>query len=304
MVPPFFILLVDGFPTERKVTMSLQFHVLASGSSGNACVLDVGGFGVLVDFGLSPRQLLPRMRRTKIGWHRIHAALLTHEHGDHWRASTLSYLAKLGLPIYCHREHRSALDGGRRAFASLAGAGLIRSYDPGETLELHARCRCIPITLDHDGVMTCGFRFEGPGWAVGYAADLGCWRPELAKHLADVDILAIEFNHDVHMQLRSGRHPMLIRRVLGDCGHLSNEQGAELLAEVLRQSMPGRIKHLVQLHLSEDCNRPELARAAAERVLRELGVEMTIHTTSQRRCGPGLRLGPTAARVVQPLLFA
>jgi phosphoribosyl 1,2-cyclic phosphodiesterase len=281
--------------------MTIQFHVLASGSSGNASVLDAGGFGILLDFGLSPRGLAPRMRQCRVAWDRIRAVVLTHEHSDHWSASTLSHLAKLGVPIYCHREHLTALDRGSRAFASLSAARLIRHYEPGESFTLNSTCRCLPFAVPHDGV-TCGFRFDGPGWSVGYAADLGCWAPALARQLADVDILAIEFNHDVELQLRSGRHPHLIRRVLGDQGHLSNEQGAALFAEVLRHSTPGRVKHLVQLHLSRDCNRPDLAYLAAQKVLAKLGCEVPIHTTEQGRGGPALRLGPPQPRYVQPML--
>lgn len=282
--------------------MAIRFHVLASGSSGNACVLDVNGFGVLVDFGLSPRFLEPRMRKHRVSWRAIDAVLLTHEHSDHWRPATLTRFAKLGVPIYCHPSHIDALDRGSKAFASLSNAGLIRHYIPGERLQLRRACECLPIAVPHDGAMTCGFRFEGNDWAVGYATDLGCWSAELADHFADVDLLALEFNHDVPMQLSSGRDPMLIRRILSDVGHLSNEQGAALLAEVLNRSTPGRLKHLVQLHLSRDCNRPELAQAAAQDVLDQLSAAMEIHTTDQRRAGPAIRLGALPVRVEQPLL--
>ena len=97
------------------------------------------------------------------------------------------------------------------------------------------------------------------------------------------------------MQLASGRHPLLIRRVLSDAGHLSNDQGAALLAEVLRISEPGRLRHLVQLHLSQECNRPELAHAAARQVVEHLGMATTIHTTDQECSGPTIRLGDVAA---------
>jgi hypothetical protein len=287
--------------------MQVQFHVLASGSAGNACLLDVGGFGVLIDFGLAPRLLEPRLSRARLSWNRIDAAVLTHTHSDHWRPATLTQLARRRVPIYCHAEHAKVIDQGRRAFAALSAAGLIRYYEPGERVLFHPRCQCVPIALDHDDPMTCGFRFEGvvggAPWAVGYAADLGLWRPALAEHFADADLLALEFNHDVPMQLGSGRHPLLIRRVLGDSGHLSNEQAAGLLTAILKNSTPGRLTHLVQLHLSQDCNRAELAEAAARQALERLGVEIAIHTTDRRRPGPSIKLGQTKARMhVQPLL--
>jgi phosphoribosyl 1,2-cyclic phosphodiesterase len=289
--------------------MQVRFHVLASGSSGNACLLDVGGFGVLIDFGLPPRLLTPRLRKARLSWNHIDAVVLTHTHTDHWKPATLTQLARQRVPIYCHAEHVKTIDGGRRAFAALSAAGLIRHYVSGESLALHAKCRCVPIAVDHDDPMTHGFRFEGEAsgipWAVAYAADLGSWRPELARHFADADLLALEFNHDVPMQLESGRPPLLIRRVLGDNGHLSNEQAAELVSAIVKRSMPGRLAHLVQLHLSQDCNRAELAEAAARQALERLGVEVAIHTTDRRRMGPSIAIGPDkreACKHVQPLL--
>ncbi|MSQ93260.1 MAG: MBL fold metallo-hydrolase [Gemmataceae bacterium] len=276
--------------------MSVQFHVLASGSSGNACVLDVGGFGVLLDFGLSPRQLAPRMQRARISWDRIHAAVLTHTHTDHWQSSTLAHLAKLRLPVYCHEEHLASFDPASRAVSALSSAGLIRHYEHGKRWALHPDCECTPISLPHDAAKTCGFRFEGRSWAIGYAADLGSWKSEIVRQLSDVDLLALEFNHDVAMQVKSGRHPTLIRRVLGDSGHLSNDQAAALFSEILKRSEPNRLKYLVQLHLSQECNRPELAQAAASRVLERVGIEMAIRTAVQGKAGPTIRLGQAATK--------
>jgi phosphoribosyl 1,2-cyclic phosphodiesterase len=279
--------------------MTILFHLLSSGSAGNAAVLDVGTFSALIDFGLPPRVLAQRMRRCRVSWDQIGAAILTHTHSDHWQGATLTQLAKRGVPVYCHAAHVEHLAQARRAFKSLSSAGLIRHYEPSERLILHPDCQCVPIAVQHDAAMTCGFRFEGHRsifgcpWAVAYAADLGCWTPELAQHFADVELLAIEFNHDVALQLGSGRHPHLIRRILGDAGHLSNEQGAALLAEVLRISEPGRLRHLVQLHLSQDCNRPELARVAAEKVVQRL--DLSIYTSDQEVAGPTIRLNDGAA---------
>jgi phosphoribosyl 1,2-cyclic phosphodiesterase len=276
---------------ERVVNaMSVKFHILASGSSGNACLLDAGGFGVLIDFGLSPRQLLPRMRRCRITWDHVHAVVLTHAHSDHWQPAALTQIAKLGVPIYCHREHLEFVDRETRAFQAVMAAGRFRWYEPGQRLDLHANCQCLPFELPHDGARTCGFRFDGDAWAVGYAADLGSWTPALAKLLADVDLLALEFNHDVALQLESGRSPMLIRRVLGDRGHLSNEQAAALLCAILKRSEPGRLRHLIQLHLSRDCNRPDLALSAAQQALAALGIELAILTAHQDHKGTTIDL--------------
>src|SRR5262249_11599682 len=149
-------------------------------------------------------------------------------------------------------------------FQDLQLAGLVRTYRPGHEFVPIAGARCRALELKHDGGATFGFRFEGgggpgaAGGAVGYAADLGSGDSSLPRELANVDVLALEFNHDVELQLASGRMRWLINRVLGEFGHLSNVQAARLLEECARISVPGRLQHVVQLHLSRDCNRPAL----------------------------------------------
>jgi hypothetical protein len=110
----------------------------------------------------------------------------------------------------------------------------------------------------------------------------------LAEAFADVDVLALEFNHDVDMELGSGRSAALIDRVLGNHGHLSNEQATELLAEVLRRSAGPRLQHLVQLHLSQQCNRPALARQAVRRIIDGLNHKVRLHTAEQYASGSWL----------------
>jgi ribonuclease BN (tRNA processing enzyme) len=279
----------------------LHFTMLASGSAGNAGLLEADGFGALIDVGLGPRQLAARLAAVGASWKRIHAALLTHTHTDHWNDRTLAHLHKLGIPLYCHAEHHRTLLAYSPAFARLRSANLVRPYELDCDLSLSAALGCRPLRLRHDGGMTCGFRFEGPSDLFGqpstlaYAADLGCWDAELARALADVDVLALEFNHDVDLERGSGRSPRLIARVLGDDGHLSNVQAAGLVREVLDHSEPGRLQHLVQLHLSRDCNRPALALAAAQEVLVDRRPLVAVHTAHQDTVGPALRVGVSAA---------
>jgi phosphoribosyl 1,2-cyclic phosphodiesterase len=276
-----------------------QFTVLASGSGGNASLLEVDGFGLLLDAGLGPRQLAGRLRSVGASWQHVHAVLLTHTHGDHWKDRTLAHLERLGIPLYCHPEHHDMLAENSSAFADLQAAALVRDYEPEVPVRL-GKMSCRPFRLCHDGGLTCGFRLEGQAssgrpFAIAYAADLGSWGPDLARHLLDVDLLALEFNHDVALERASGRAPQLIARVLGDHGHLSNVQAAALVAHILSQSAPGRLRHLVQLHLSRDCNRPALARQA----LGELAEILEVHTAGQHRPGPRLPVG-TAPRRTAP----
>lgn len=274
----------------------MRFTVLASGSSGNASLLEIGGCGLLLDFGLGPCRLVDRLAAASCSLSRVNAVLLTHTHSDHWKERTLVHLLSKRIPLYCHAQHQEWLLEYSSAFADMQTEGLVHCYAEDRELWLTPLLRCLPFEVSHDEP-TYGFRFEaalddGTDFcSLGYAADLGTWGRQQAHALADVDLLALEFNHDVAMQRESGRSPSLIRRVLGNQGHLSNEQAAGLLGEVLRLSTPGRLRHVVQLHLSRDCNRPALAVKAAREILRQQGHDIKVHTASQHQVGPSLHLG-------------
>ena len=274
--------------------MPLQFTVLASGSAGNASLIQANGFGFLLDAGLGPRKLGARLAAVGASWGQVRAVLLTHTHADHWKDKTLIQLHRRRIPLYCHADHHEALLAYGAGFASLCADDLVRSYDAAEDFRLAPGLRCKPLPLRHDGGVTFGFRLESssdlfdPPVALGYVADLGSWDLELARGLADVDLLALEFNHDVDLEYTSGRSPYLIARILGEEGHLSNTQAVGLLREVLRLSTPGRLRQVVQLHLSRDCNRPDLAAEAARHVLVEAAYSVQLYTASQDVPSPTL----------------
>jgi phosphoribosyl 1,2-cyclic phosphodiesterase len=169
----------------------------------------------------------------------------------------------------------------------LTDAGLVRPFTPGEPLELSAGMTVRPVAVPHDSDPTYGFRIDGPPglfepqWSIGYAADLGEARPDLVEAFADVNVLAIEFNHCEHMERASGRPRFLVQRVLGSHGHLSNDQAADAVRAVVRASAPGSLKHVVQLHLSRDCNTPIKAHAAGRAALDEVRSSAAVLTAQQ-----------------------
>jgi phosphoribosyl 1,2-cyclic phosphodiesterase len=274
--------------------MGLRFTTLASGSRGNATLIQTDSFGVLLDAGLGPRMLADRLRALGYSWANVHAMLLTHTQSDHWNDRTLAWLLRRQIPLYCHPGHHGVLHRYSTAFPALAAAGLVHAFAPEEEWCLAPGLRCRALPVRHDGGSTFGFRLEGrpdlfgQACAIGYVADLGTWDDELAGQLTDVDLLAVEFNHDVSLEHASRRPAALIARVLGDEGHLSNDQAAALVRTVLERSSAGRLRHLVQLHLSQDCNRPALAREAARTVLDQLSRHTTLHTARQDAPGPML----------------
>lgn len=247
------------------------------------------GFGLLIDSGLGPRQIATRLATAGAAWSDVQAVILTHTHADHWRERTMAHLLRHRIPLYCHAAHLDTFWACCPAVVELHRARLVRTYEADRVVRFPSGLRCRPFAVRHDSEATCGFRFERPAdlfgqaWSLAYASDLGCWDDALVSMLSDVDVLGLEFNHDERMQRNSGRPPALIARVMGDEGHLSNEQAADLLREVIRHSLPGRLRHVVQLHLSRQCNRPDLARAAAETALDAASHPVTLHTAQQDR---------------------
>jgi phosphoribosyl 1,2-cyclic phosphodiesterase len=282
--------------------MTARFTVLASGSTGNASLLQSDGLGVLVDFGLGPRVLAARLAARGLTWQNVTSVLLTHTHSDHWNEATLTYLHRLRIPLYCHPAHGDHLVRQSRAFVAHHSAGLVQSYEAGRTLCLGHEVRLWALPISHDAGATFGIRVEGgkslfgPTWAIGYAADLGCWDAELAAALSDVDLLALEFNHDEQMQITSGRPFILIRRVLSDEGHLSNRQAGDLLRAVLKATGRDTIRHVVPLHLSQQCNRPHLARAEAEAAIGDCGANSTVSLSSAGAPTPTFAIGSDGSK--------
>ncbi len=267
--------------------MTPRFCVLASGSSGNAAFLQVDGFGLLIDMGLGPRLLGSRLAAVGASWRHVHAVLLTHVHGDHWKDRTLAQLRANRIPLWCHEAHDASLSYFSESFTPLKKAGLVHHFQPERVENLPRGLRCLPIVIPHDSDPTFAFRIDGPpdlfgsSWSLGYAADLGIVPPRLLASFQDVHLLALEFNHDEEMERRSGRPMRLIDRVLGDQGHLSNRQAADSLRAILNATPRGNLRHVVQLHLSDHCNRRILAQNAAKSVLEDRQVHL--HTASQDR---------------------
>jgi phosphoribosyl 1,2-cyclic phosphodiesterase len=280
--------------------MSVQFAVLASGSRGNSTLVCENGAGLLIDVGLGPKAIGERLESVGSSWARIAAVVLTHTHADHVDSATFGELARRGVAFHCHEAHRAEL-AADPGFQKLEAAALVRCYDDHPFLIANG-LRLEPIALRHDGGPTFGFRIEAPAArratpvCIGYIADTGCWSETMADSLTGVDLLGVEFNHDVAMQLSSKRPEFLIERNLSDDGHLSNRQGALLIEAVLKRSQDRAPRHVVLLHLSEQCNHPELALEAAREALRTAGSHADIHAARQTPAFPNLWIEPAPAR--------
>lgn len=235
-------------PTDRARLM-----VLASGSSGNCTVLTCGpqatdGF-LLIDLGLSPRRTRNLVREAGLEWSELRGALVTHLDWDHLHTGWLNPNAEHPV-IHLHRSHYSqAVD---RGLDRSRLHRFERAFSPADGVRVE------PILNSHDESGTAAFRIELERGVLGFATDLGHVTDGLIDHLRGVDVLAIESNYCPRMQLESDRPWFLKQRIMGGAGHLSNQQSAE----AVRQIAPRQ--HVLFLHLSRQCNRPELVAALHE----------------------------------------
>ncbi len=230
--------------------------VLASGSRGNCSVLVVPEGGtrriILIDAGLSPRRTFALLREQHIDPWEIDAILFTHLDSDHAHLGW-SKVSRLRAPFYIHSSHRGRAE---RLGLATRPTELFR-----DEFAIGSSVRVDPELLSHDSLGVVAFRFDITGddpdrsARVGFATDVGRPTPELIDHLQDSDVLAIESNYCSTLQRASHRPAFLKQRIMGGSGHLSNDQ----CVEVVRRIAP---RHsLVCLHLSQECNRPDIVRS-------------------------------------------
>ena len=256
---------------QRDVTVA----VLGSGSGGNCTYVGDGKAGVLIDCGISTKQILARMTAVGLKDAPINAVLITHEHSDHvGSAGVLSRkLKKLTgewVPTYM-TEGTAA----HTPDPALPDGPLCR-VEAGVPFRVR-HFLVDPFTIPHDVQDPVAYRLEIGGAAVAVVTDLGRPTQLVTRKIRDLDALVLEFNHDVEMLL-TGRYPWRVKqRIRSSHGHLSNDQAADLLAE----GWTPRLKNLVLAHLSDENNAPARAIAAASRTLAGLGAETTIKVAQQ-----------------------
>ena len=241
----------------------VRLSVLSSSSAGNSTVLEVSAAPrprlVLIDAGLSPRATRAHLTSLGASDRDLAAVVLTHLDRDHFNAGWLRYLRR-GVPIWLHRSHagRATRDGLLYRKSELFDD----AFEPVPGLKFSA------TVLSHDDLGVAVFRVTlgGSNRSLGYATDVGHPTPTLFSHLADVDVLAIESNYCPRLQVASGRPAFLQQRIMGGSGHLSNQQSADAVSRI------GVRERAILLHLSRQCNTPEIAAMAH----RAHGVPITI----------------------------
>jgi phosphoribosyl 1,2-cyclic phosphodiesterase len=238
-----------------------------------------GGTAILIDAGISLKDLARRLSSIGVGIEELDALVLTHEHGDHVRGA-IALCRRRGL-----RVHAGRTTSGRAGLSGALRPEMVVHFAPGVPFEVGC-LEVLPFAVPHDAAETVGFRVSDGKARAGLATDLGSLTLEVLEGLSGCDVVVLESNHDEAMLLDGPYPPFLKRRVNGPNGHLSNADAAELIRCVCHDGL----RHLALAHLSRTNNKPDLPLEAARLALgaRAPGVQLSLGW--QERAGEFIRI--------------
>jgi phosphoribosyl 1,2-cyclic phosphodiesterase len=240
---------------------------LASSSAGNSAFIGTSSTRLLIDAGLSRREIVKRLAVIGEDLASVNAILITHEHTDHTvglAALTKRKPCDAFIPVFATHGTAEFIDWGESTCAD--GCRPLRpaleAFQAGCSFSVGA-FDITSFTIPHDAVDPVGYTLTAEGIKVGIATDLGYIPDSLRVHLRGTDLLLLEANHDIEM-LRVGPYPWSVKqRVMSRRGHLSNE----VAAEFIERDLDGTVSTLVLGHISEHNNHPELVRNVGSKAL-------------------------------------
>ena len=268
--------LPDPARGEVLVAQGIQLCVLASGSRGNATFFSDGTTRILIDAGLSGKEIERRLSSHRITAGKLDGILVTHEHNDHIQGvGVLSRRFKLPVYISDATYDAAARQLGKlhRQVPFCCGQGFTINQ-----IAVH------PFSTSHDAADPAGFTFESNGYKVGFATDLGIVTHMVRRHLQGCDALVLEANHDPEM-LVAGPYPWpLKQRIKGRSGHLSNTDTRDLIRDLCH----ARLRHIIFAHLSEQNNTHQKLLGTVRADVEKNGISVTV--ARQDICSPLIRV--------------
>ena len=228
--------------------MQLELCVLASGSSGNAIYVATENTRLLIDAGLSAKQIEQRLESIGVTPSSLSAICLSHEHSDHTN----------GVRVLQKRHHIPI-------YANQPTANTLKRVPKGDEINFHifqtgapfsiGSLTLEPFHIPHDASEPVGFRISNATTHIGVVTDIGMSTHLVTEKLKGCSCLVIEANHDVDLLREAPRPWSLKQRIRSRQGHLSNLEAAQLISA----SATDQLKHVILAHLSSDCNTPETA---------------------------------------------
>ncbi|MDR2534279.1 MAG: MBL fold metallo-hydrolase [Tannerellaceae bacterium] len=247
--------------------MILSFLSLRSGSLGNCYLLGTEDYGIMIDAGLSVREVKQIMLERNMAFPGyIAAVLITHDHIDHIKAAGV-LADKVGIPVYATEDVHSGIRRNHKIRLIPADKRIIIEKE----VTFHVRDFAVtPFEVPHDSADNVGFLIECFGRKFAFITDIGHITPTVSSYACRANHLIIEANYHKGM-LETGIYPQRLKnRIAGKKGHLSNQDVAAFLAA----NYNPRLKDIWLCHLSGDNNHPELARKTVGDSLYETGVRV------------------------------
>ncbi len=240
--------------------MSIRVCILASGSSGNCTYIGNQNTSILIDAGLSGRETSRRLEQIGVKPDGIHAVCVSHEHNDHTAGLHVLH-QRHHIPIFANSGTVEALS--RDATMAEIAWQIFMTGSPFQIGGFQVE----PFSVPHDAFDPVGFVVRSGDLRIGVVTDMGIPTTLIRERLKPCQVLVVESNHDEQLLQAAKRPWHLKQRILGRQGHLSNKTVAEMLTEIAGP----HLQQVFLAHLSEDCNREELALKTARKALQEKG---------------------------------
>ncbi len=241
----------------------LRISILGSGSGGNSAVIFTDDTRLLIDAGLSAKQMKLRLEQVGIDPDTLDGILITHEHGDHVRGLDV-FCRTVSVPIYSNAMTREVMMSGKverpKTWRIVPTGGKFKVGD--------IEVQTFPVA--HDATEPMGFVLRDPESAIGVLSDVGYVTNLMRNHMQGMNTIFVEANYDALLLQNDTKRPWSTKqRILSRHGHLSNDQTAELLAQVCGE----QLDRVILGHLSQDCNEPQMAIEVMKKAMAEKGNE-------------------------------
>jgi|AntRauTorcE11897_2_1112592.scaffolds.fasta_scaffold00001_482 phosphoribosyl 1,2-cyclic phosphodiesterase len=245
----------------------MKIVTLASGSKGNSTYIQTEQAKVLVDAGLTLKQLELRLSVIGVNPADIDAICITHEHSDHIKGVSF-FARKYGTKIYAHNYLWQIL--GAKLKKINISEQVVFFSDDFFIKDLTVSS----FELPHDSVYCVGYSFLNNGKKISIATDLGYTNDRILEKLKNSTLVILEANYDEHLLVKNPKYPIYLKnRITSNKGHLSNVNAAQVILQLMKYN----VKQVVLAHLSEENNAPEMAYSTVKQFLLDQGVEEGKH---------------------------